>query len=124
MSVLLDSDIVIEILRMRDQDMLVRWDFLAHSSQQVLYSPITAAEVLAGARPVERESIGRFFLALDCAAVDYAVGQKAGEYLLQFRKSHHLEIADALIAATAAVHRAELWTRNRKHYPMCEIQLF
>ncbi len=34
------------------------------------------------------------------------------------------EVADALIAACAVTNSAELWTRNRKHYPMKEISFF
>jgi predicted nucleic acid-binding protein len=29
-------------------------------------------------------------------------------------------MSDSLIAATAVLNGAELWTRNRKHYPMKE----
>jgi len=42
----------------------------------------------------------------------------AGEYLRRYNKSHNLKIADALIAASAVQNQADLWTRNRKHYPM------
>ena len=35
-----------------------------------------------------------------------------------------METADALIAAGAVANSAELWTRNRKHYPMKEITFF
>jgi len=35
-----------------------------------------------------------------------------------------VELADALIAASAVAHGAELWTRNRKHYPMGDIVFF
>jgi len=49
---------------------------------------------------------------------------KAGDYLRQFHRSHSLELGDALIAATASIHLLRLWTRNRKHYPMKDIQLF
>jgi predicted nucleic acid-binding protein len=35
-----------------------------------------------------------------------------------------MKIGDALIAAAAAQHRAALWTRNRKHFPMLEIDFF
>ena len=51
------------------------------------------------------------------------IGRRAGGYLRQFRRSHGLDIGDALIAATAAVHGCALWTRNRKHYPMKDIEL-
>jgi predicted nucleic acid-binding protein len=52
------------------------------------------------------------------------VGRQAGIYLRQYRRSHGIEIADALIAATVAANRAQLWTRNRKHYPMKEVSFF
>lgn len=42
----------------------------------------------------------------------------------QFAKSHRLELADALIAATASIHKLKLWTRNRRHYPMKDIAFF
>jgi hypothetical protein len=44
--------------------------------------------------------------------------------LRQFAKSHSVELGDALIAATAAVHGLELWTRNRRHYPIRALAFF
>jgi predicted nucleic acid-binding protein len=35
-----------------------------------------------------------------------------------------VELSDALIAATASIHGLELWTRNKKHYPMKEIHFY
>ncbi len=29
-----------------------------------------------------------------------------------------------MIAAAAVLHRADLWTRNRKHYPMKELSFY
>lgn len=46
----------------------------------------------------------------------------AGEYIRRYRKSHSVELGDALIAASAVVSGAALWTRNRKHYPMPELK--
>jgi predicted nucleic acid-binding protein len=36
---------------------------------------------------------------------------------------HGVELGDALVAATAAVHKMTPWTCNRKRYPMKEIGL-
>jgi len=56
--------------------------------------------------------------------VDQEIGRRAGEYLRAFHASHGTELGDALIAATAAVHTCALWTQNRKHYPMPDLELF
>jgi predicted nucleic acid-binding protein len=123
-SVLIDSDIVIEVLRARDTAILTQWSELADSSLPILVSPITFAEVEAGARSREMQEIARFFAPLTCVAIDRKIGQLAGVYLRQFSKSHNLLIADALIAASAAQNQASLWTRNRKHYPMPELSFY
>jgi predicted nucleic acid-binding protein len=118
MSVLVDSDIVIEALRGRDQNILLKWGKLAQSSLPILISPITFAEIWAGALAKEMPAIVRFFSPLACIAIDQKIGELGGEFLRQYSKSHNLKIADALIAASAMQNQAELWTRNRKHYPM------
>jgi predicted nucleic acid-binding protein len=120
-SVLIDSDIVIEVLRGRDQAILTQWSELADSHSPILVSPVTFAEVGAGAFPKESQMISRFFAPLTCVVIDQKIGQLAGEYLRQYSKSHSLKIADALIAASAAQNQAALWTRNRKHYPMPDL---
>jgi predicted nucleic acid-binding protein len=117
-NLLLDTDIVIEILRARDQAILSKWTGLIVSGAIVFYSPVTVAEVWAGARPHEHQLISRFFRPLICVAADYEIGQLAGEFLRIYAGSHSLEIGDALIASTAVLRQAALWTRNRKHYPM------
>jgi len=52
------------------------------------------------------------------------VGRAAGNYLHQYSSSHNVELGDALIAASAALNEAELWTRNRKHYLMRDIRFY
>ncbi len=121
MNILLDTDIAIEVLRARDQTILFKCSELIDSGAAILYSPVTAAEVWAGARPHEQQLISRFFRALVCIPADYETGQLAGEFLRKYAKSHSVEIADALIAAAAVQGESALWTRNRKHYPMQEL---
>lgn len=124
MSVLIDSDIVIEVLRARDQVILAQWSKLADSRSLILVSPITFAEVEAGARTREMPAIARCFAPLTCVAIDQKIGQLAGKYLRQYARSYNLQIADAIIAASAAQCQAALWTRNRKHYPMPDLTFF
>ena len=118
MTILIDSDVLIEVLRGRDAGILEKWTGLANSSNAVLCSPVSAAEIWHGARPREHAAIAKLLGALSCVAIDAQTGQRAGVYLREYHKSHGIELGDALIAAAAAQHRAALWTRNRKHYPM------
>jgi predicted nucleic acid-binding protein len=124
MSVLVDSDILIEVSRGRDPDLLSRWLELGRSDVAILYSPVSAAELWAGARPSEHALIRKLFNALACVPIDAEVGRQAGDYIRHYGKSHAVELGDALIAASAVINAATLWTRNRKHYPMKEVSFF
>jgi predicted nucleic acid-binding protein len=122
--VLVDSDILIEVSRGRNADIVVKWTELSESDALILFCPVTAAELWAGARPAEFESLGALFNALVCVPGDASLCRQAGEFLRRYRKSHAVELGDAMIAATAIASGARLWTRNRKHYPMPELTYY
>jgi predicted nucleic acid-binding protein len=124
MTVLIDSDILIEVSRGRNADIVAKWIDLSNSDAAVLYSPVSVAELWAGARPSEFDALKNLFRALTCTPIDEGAGRQAGDYLRQYRRSHGVEVADALIAAGAVGNGAQLWTRNRKHYPMKEVAFF
>ncbi len=124
MNVFIDTDVVIEVLRGRNRAFTENWQRLAASESAILISPITIAEVGAGARPREKDAIASLFAPLICVPIDAPIGHRAGEFLLRYTKSHNVEIADALIAASAVRCQATLWTRNRKHYPMPELVMY
>jgi len=91
------------------------------------HHPVLAGDrrrTLAGARPREYEALTNLFRALVCVPIDSETGRQAGDYLRQYRKSHGLELSDALVASVASLNRAELWTRNRKHYPMKKLSFY
>ena len=124
MTILVDSDVLIELARGRNERIASAWLELGVRQALILYSPITVAELWAGARPSEHATLRDMFDALVCVAITSEIGRQAGDFLNRYRKSHHLEIGDAMIAATAVQSRAVLWTRNRKHYPMKELTFF
>jgi predicted nucleic acid-binding protein len=123
MSVLVDSDILIEVSRSRDKVLVSRWIELSRSDV-VAYSPVSLAELWAGALPREHAALTSLFLALTCVPIDEETGRQAGGYLRRYRRSHGVELGDALIAASAVAHNSMLWTRNRKHFPMKEVRFF
>ena len=124
MTVLVDSDILIEVSRGKNTGIVSRWIDLSGSDAAVLYSPVSVAELWAGARPYEYDALNNLFRALTCIPIDEETGHRAGVYLRKYRRSHGVEVADALIAAAAVANNAVLWTRTRKHYPMKEVSFF
>jgi len=86
-------------------------------------SVVSLTEILAGMRAGEQERTEKLFSLFVLIDVDEQIARKAGEYLNEYRASKHIELADALIAATAFVAGAELITRNVKHYPMEDVQV-
>ncbi|GIL15010.1 MAG: twitching motility protein PilT [Chloroflexota bacterium] len=91
--------------------------------QVLAVSVVTLAEFLGGMREGEQKRTERLLHLFTILDAHQDIARRAAFYLRQFRSSHRLELGDALIAATAAYHNAELVTRNRKHYPMQDIAI-
>jgi predicted nucleic acid-binding protein len=122
--VLIDSDILIEVLRGRKLEVARLWADTVAIGRPFFYSPVTLAEIRHGMRAPERESIERVFSSMTSVPIDEEIGRQAGDYLRAFHASHAVELGDALIAATASVHELDLWTQNRKHFPMKDVHFF
>ena len=113
---ILDSDVLIEILRSNART--ARWVAAQGSAGQTLrYSPVSRAEIGAGIRAGEEKTIAALFVGLDAVTVDAATGELAGKRLRRYRRSHDLELGDALIGASAVQYGEQLATFNRRHYP-------
>ncbi|HBB66501.1 MAG: hypothetical protein A2X28_07565 [Elusimicrobia bacterium GWA2_56_46] len=120
--ILLDSDVIIEILR-GNEEVAGEVISLCESGRAALYTPVSKAEIYHGIREGESGKAEALFSACRSVPITDEIGEKAGRYLRQFHKSHGVDIADALIAAAARINGAELFTFNHKHYPMKDIKL-
>ena len=117
---LLDSDVLIWLLRGRPETL----QRLERLEGPFGVSVISQAEIWAGARDTEHRQIEELFLSLTTYPVDQAVAGFAGKLLRQQRHRHKpLELADALIAATAITHDLRLATYHTAHFMMPELTL-
>ncbi|MGC9393557.1 MAG: type II toxin-antitoxin system VapC family toxin [Anaerolineae bacterium] len=120
---LLDSNVLIQHLR-GHQPTTALLTRLALDGQLGV-AVISRMEVLAGMREHEREATLRFLNALACYAVNRPIADLAGEWLRRYRQQDvTLDVADALIAATAHHHDLILLTYNPRHFPMPELRQY
>ncbi len=113
---IIDSDIIIEVLRGNTKT--TAWlRKVRDSGSAIRYSPVTRAEIRAGARVRERAAISALFESLAVLSIEASTGDLAGDQLSRFARSHSVQLGDALIAATALEHGEELATFNAKHFP-------
>jgi predicted nucleic acid-binding protein len=119
---LIDTDIVIDHFHGHQAALEFLAGMLA-SGESLAISVVTVAEIIGGMRPDEDARTERLLGLFTVLDVNGSVARQSGAYLRQFRRSHNLELGDALIAATAAHAGADLVTRNLKHYPMTDIRI-
>ncbi len=86
-------------------------------------SLITKVELISGARPGEEEILQEFLDAFDRIGLDDTIAEEAGRYMSLYRKSHGINIADAIIAASVLARGAVLYTLNDRHFPMNDIKV-
>lgn len=120
----LDTNIVIDLLK-KAPAVVAGFLTLLEAQTQFLICPIVVAEVYAGAFKREHRDIEALFDLCQRVDMDHEVGRLAGLYANQYAKAFQgIALEDFILAATARAHRCPLWTHNRKHYPMNDIELF
>jgi len=123
MTVLLDTNVLIDVLRNRNG----RREFLTElldGGKQLACCAVTVAEVYAGMRSAEARETAEFLRSLDYLEITLEASGLAGHMKAAWaKKGITLTLPDVLIAAVALEHRAALATDNRKHFPMTELQM-
>lgn len=115
MSVLIETNIIIDFLRQRGPAVA----YITALTDRPSVSAVTVAELYAGARTRREEAhIERLLDGSNVLPVTLDIARTAGQHMKHFGASHGLDDFDALIAATAEHHGLPLATLNVKHFPM------
>lgn len=121
---LLDSDVLIWVLRGRPETVRLLERLREESADTLACSALNLMEIWAGARPSEEKRTSLLLDALRAVPVDAAVARRAAG-LLAKRRMHRdpHQWIDAVIAATCLEHGLTLVTYNRKDFPYPEIKI-
>lgn len=113
--ILIDTSVIIDFLRQRDKSKTLLFN-LAHSNYDLCASIITYAESYAGKsvweKPDARKALETLFSNIKILPMGEELSRKAGE----ISANYDTDIIDAIIAATAMVHRISLVTLNIKDF--------
>ena len=117
MAVLVDTDVMIDFLRGQPQAVA----YLGAVDQPLHLSAMTVAELYAGVREgEERAVLSAALAACEVHHVSPQLAERGGLWRRDYRASHGVGLADAIIAATAESAKLPLVTLNAKHYPMLD----
>lgn len=118
MTALIDTSVLVDHLRglPEARDVL---GALVERGEPMVGTVLTRTEVLAGMRPEEFEPTTALLATVEWVPVDEPIADRAGELARRYLRSHPgVDTVDYVIAATAELRDAEVWTRNVKHFPM------
>ncbi len=119
---LFDTNILIDHLKGKTEATSVLQDCI-HNKIFLGCSVITIIELLSGMRPGEESKLELFLSGFEIIHVTGKIAKVAGIYMNKYRKSHGINMADAIIAASTKYTDAKLYTLNTKHYPMSDIEV-
>lgn len=111
--VILDTNILIEILKNNPKTL----DSVESLNAELCISAITVMELYFGARDkAELSRLKKFIELFEVIEINTDISNQATLLIEQYAKSHHLDIPDALIAASVLVNGTVLMTYNRKDF--------
>ena len=115
---LIDTSVLIDHLRGVRSATQVLIDGRKHD-HELWSSVVTRTEIITGMRANEKQATYDLFDLLRWQEVSEEIADRAGELAMQYHRSHsHMDLADYILAATAAELDAQLLTLNVRHFPM------
>jgi predicted nucleic acid-binding protein len=118
-NVLVDTDILIDVGRNMSE--AIRYIQQLEDQTTILVSAVVQMELIIGCQTKsELQKVEKFLKRYEIIRLNEAISEIAVELLRQYRLSHGLLIADAIIAATA-IHLSEpLASKNQRDYRFIE----
>ena len=113
--IMCDTNILIEYLRGEKEfeDKLKK----EIGFENMLISSITEMELVTGARDKEElQKILKEIKGFNVLHLNSEISKLAAGYVKKYFLSHHVDIADALIAASAVYYDYQIYTLNLKHF--------
>ena len=124
MRLLLDTSILIDVLRLKNQ----RSEWLAtlvREGHTLSTTTLNIAEIYAGMRPAEESRTEALLSGLEVYELSGTSARMAGKLKNTWaRKGHTLTLSDTIVAAIAIEKGCALLTDNRKDFPMPEVRLY
>jgi hypothetical protein len=112
---LLDTNVWIDYLRGCPEAV----SYVDAQAEPIILSALVAAELYAGVKDDDDAArLDEFLSQFPTVPVTIEIARSAGLFKRDYHRSHGVGLADAIVAATAEAHGAELKTLNIKHYPM------
>jgi predicted nucleic acid-binding protein len=118
MIVLLDSTVIVDVLRGKNERRRKLAALVEHG-HLLATSSLNIAEIYAGMRAGEEPRTTAFLDSLRCFPITKSIARLAGTLKAQWAakgRTHALD--DMLVAATSLEHDLPLVTDNRKHFPV------
>lgn len=113
--ILLDSDVLIDLLRKYPPAML--WFNTLHDDEELMLSGYVVLELLQGCRnKAEQDQVQRELATYGVVWLSSNDSDKAVEVFAAYHLSHNAGLLDVLIGQTAVVLGAPLHTFNQRHY--------
>lgn len=113
--IIIDSDILVDYLR--NHKPARKFVDSTFKKRQYYISVITAIELIRGAKDRESQVVAQDLISkYQIPCLSEKISLLSYKLITKYHLSHSLAMADALIAATALKHKAQLLTKNVKDF--------